>query len=489
MSQMLSQVAVPVMRQEQRLALTPQLIQAMDILQLPLPALEARLSQEMEKNPFLEFEPETATDEAETEYAVPTESAEPREERPGPEAESFDRLEELSRAYDFDPGDLPYGGGRFDGDEDPKMEAMANSADRPISLQDYLLQQWAFLDLPDSIREAGELIINHLDEDGYLRIPLEELSLRTAPPTPVSDLQEALRHVQRLDPAGIGARDLQECLLLQLEALPGENELEKQIVRHHLRDLEKNRFPAIAKALGCELEEVKAAVEVIRRLSPRPGLLVVDRQVPRIVPDVIVDYAEDGDGYEVRLARGNWPRLRISPTYRRLLEDRHADRETREFLRKNFESASALIDAIRYRRERLLAVAREVVKRQHEFFEKGPAGLKVLRMSELAEKFGCDPSTISRTVAEKYIQTPRGIFPLRMFFTGGLETQDGEATSWNSIRARVKEIIDAEDKKNPLSDDEIARKLKAEGMNVSRRTVAKYRKILGIPSSHQRREY
>jgi len=211
--------------------------------------------------------------------------------------------------------------------------------------------------------------------------------------------------------------------------------------------------------------------------------------VPSIAPDVIVDYAEEGDGYTVRLARGSSPRLRISQTYRRMLADSRHDKQAREFIRQNLESASALIDAIAYRRHRLLEVAQVVVGRQQGFLDQGPSGLKVLRMSELAEKLGCDPSTISRTVADKYMQTPRGIYPLRYFFTGGTETVDGQSTSWDSVRTRVKEIVDAEDKKKPPSDDVIAAKLQVEGIDVSRRTIAKYRQQLHIPAARQRREF
>jgi RNA polymerase sigma-54 factor len=302
-------------------------------------------------------------------------------------------------------------------------------------------------------------------------------------------MEEALSWVQILEPAGVGARDLQECLLIQLDNQPDNCELERVLVERHLEDIEKNRYPAIAKATGHDIDEIKAAIRHLGRLSPRPGMLVVERSVPRIAPDVIVEFAEDGDGYTVRLARGNSPKLRISDTYRRMLSEQQANKDARDFIRKNLESASALIDAIAYRRNRLLEVAREVVERQRGFLDHGPAGLSILRMSELAEKLGCDPSTISRTVAEKYIQTPRGIYPLRYFFTGGTESSDGQATSWDSVKARVKEIIDQEDKKSPLSDDVIAAKLQAEGIDVRRRTIAKYRQQMNIPAARQRREF
>lgn len=474
------------LRQEQRL--TPQLIQSMNILQLPLLALESKIREEMERNPALE----------EDDLDRPVVPAAPATDEPpvvDPEsqvaAEGFSRLDRLSREYDFDESDQPFGRPRQPtGERDAKMDAMANTASRPESLNEYLLRQWAFVEIDNRIRQAGELIINYIEEDGYLKTPLEELADQHVPPFTLEEMQEALSWVQTLEPAGIGARDIRECLLIQLSHIEGNNhELERTLVENHLSDIEKNRYPAIAKATGRSIDEVKAAVHNLGKLNAHPGALIAEREVPVIAPDVIVDYADESDGYTIRLARGNSPRLRISDTYRRMLATYRQDKDAREFIRKNLESATALIDAIQYRRNRLLEVAQEVVQRQRDFLDFGPAGLKVLRMSELAEKLGCDPSTISRTVADKYVQTPRGIYPLRYFFTGGTEGSDGEATSWDSVKTRVKQIIDEEDKKTPLNDDEIAARLQGEGIEVSRRTIAKYRMQLHIPTARQRREY
>jgi len=484
MSQYLSQVVSQVLRQEQRL--TPQLIQSMDILQLPLMAFEQRLQQEMESNPALEEEQPTA--EASPEEAT---TAEADTTGDGDLDDGFSRLEDLSNEYDFDSGDRSYlSSSRLAGERDAKMDAMANTASRPISLQEYLLQQWALVEEPPEVRHAGEVIIYQIDEDGYLRTPLEDITTSVSPPLSMDVVEEALVAVQDLEPTGVGAHDLKECLLLQLEALPGRHDLEERIVRHHLEDIEKNRFPAAAKALGCEIEDVKEAVASLGKLNPRPGMLITEHEVPRIMPDVIVEYDETSDnGYEVRLAWGNTPRLRISPYVRRLLKASREDRSVRDFLRRNIEAASAIIDAVQYRQDRLLEVAKIVVDRQRDFLENGPGGLKILRMNDLARELDCDPSTISRTVAEKYMQTPRGIFPIRMFFTGGTETANGESTSWDSVKARVKELIDNEDKSDPLSDDAIAKMVQAEGVDISRRTIAKYRSQLRVPTARQRREY
>jgi RNA polymerase sigma-54 factor len=207
------------------------------------------------------------------------------------------------------------------------------------------------------------------------------------------------------------------------------------------------------------------------------------------MPDVIVEYADDDSELVVRLTRGNSPNLRISERYSKMLKEKRNNKEVRSFVRQHVDSATALIDAVNYRRSRLLDVAREVIERQRDFFYQGPAGLKILRMSELAGELECDPSTISRTVADKYMQTPRGIYPLRYFFTGGTESKSGESTSWDSVKARVQELIEGEDRTDPFNDDQIAAALEKEGITLSRRTVAKYRQQLDIPPARQRRTF
>jgi len=491
MSQILSQIPRQLLQQQQRL--TPQLIQAMDILQLPAMALESRLQQELDANPALELvtpsesglEPQPVAeepDEDDSEQALVIED----------DARDFERLEKLVELYDwFDDDNHDGAVSRSQREElgESKLEAMANAPDRPPSLEEHLLEQWNLLDLDDETRRLGVAIIENIDETGRLATPLEEIAASLDPPASICKLEDALARVQQLDPPGVGARDLKECLLLQLEAKPYDTRLEQRIIEEHFEDLQKNRLPQIARALGVELEDVKAAVEEISKLSLHPGLDVVDRAVPAIVPDVIVEYNEDEDRYDVRLTRANQREVRISREFRKALEQARDDPKARAFLRQKLEAANALIDALNYRRNRLLDVAKAVVEAQRDFLDHGEQHLKVLRMSDLARRFGCDPSTISRTVDEKWIQTPRGIYPLRFFFTGGTESGDGEALGWESIKAKVREIIDNEDKRNPLSDDAIVRKLKEEGIEIKRRTVAKYRAQLGIPPARQRKQY
>lgn len=494
MSQILSQIPRQLLQQQQRL--TPQLIQAMDILQLNALALESRLEQERDANPALEIvQPEEELAAGSAADVIDDDRAEgERSLVVGKgDAGEFERLDRLVREYDWIEDDAEYRGtksrSRAMEEATGKLEAMANTAARPISFQEHLLQQWTLAELDERTSEIGRRIIDEIDETGRLNTPLEQIARDLVPTPTLEELGAALAAVQQLDPPGVAARSLQECLLLQLAALPGDNSLERRIISRHFEDLQKNRLPVIAKALDVDLEEVKAAIAVIGRLSLHPGALLVDRQVPPILPDVIVEYNEKDDRYEVRAAQANARELRISPEFRRLLERSREDKKTREFIRQKIEAASAIIDAVRYRRERLLQVAQAVVEAQRGFLDRGDQHLKVLRMSDLAERFGCDPSTISRTVDGKYVQTPRGIFPLRQFFTGGAERDNGDALGWASIKAKVQEIIDNEDKSDPLSDDEIVNRLRAGGVDIKRRTVAKYRAQLQIPPARQRRQY
>lgn len=493
MSQMLSQIPRHLLQQQQRL--TPQLIQAMDILQLPAMALEERLSQELDGNPALELAP------SDEDFGPP---AEPTNDNERPEGEQalvagdghdFERLDNLVREYDWIEDDGEYRGTRSRAaaaqESEVKLEAMANTAARSASLQEHLEEQWNLTETDAETRRLGVEIIQALDDTGRLGIGLEALQAELDPPPTLAALKDALARVQQLEPAGVGARTLQECLLLQLEAQRGDTTVARQIIEEHFEDLQRNRLPQIAKALSVSIEDIKGAIEAIRRLSLHPGLEVVERATPIVVPDLIVEYVEAEDRYDVRLARANTRELRISEEFRAELEKTRGDRQAREFIRSKIEAAAAIIDAFRFRRERLLEVAKAVFEAQREFLQHGEQHIKVLRMSDMAAQFGCDPSTISRTVDEKWVQTPRGVYPLRRFFTGGLEGGNGESASlgWDSIKAKVQEIIANEDKSNPLADDEIVERLQADGIEIKRRTVAKYRAQLNIPAARQRRQY
>ncbi len=484
MSQYQSQILGQHLRMEQRL--TPQLIQSMAVLQKPVAELEAFVEQALESNAALEID-ETQPREQDEVHEAP-----PRSEKQQDDEAGFRRLDRFSREYDseWSPTDrAPPRRSDWD-DADPKMGAMANTAGREKGLAEHLLDQWSLLELDDEARRAGVAIIHSLDADGYLRKPLNEISAEVNPPVGVESLEAALKEIQRLEPAGVGARTTVECLLLQLDALPGDNTIERKLVEHHLDDIAHNRLPAVVRATGFSMGEITEAIKVIRaELHLHPGTLVGNRAVPPIRPDVIVDYSDSGGGLTVRLARGNMPRLRVREEVVALSKSKDTSKEERAFARKHVDEAAALIDAVQFRKARLLQVARSITEKQRDFFDQGPAGLKICRMSDLAAELECDPSTISRTVSDKYLQTPHGIFPMRYFFTGGTETQTGEEIGWDKVRNRVRELVESEDTKNPLNDDQIVTKLTAEGIDISRRTVAKYRQVMNIPSARQRRVF
>ena len=473
------------MSMEQRL--TPQLIQSMAILQKPVADLEAHIAEALESNAALELaepEPEEAA------HGPPSGDL----DRNGSETvDAFARLDRFARDQNLDQEERIrhlHHPKHAAGERDAKMDAMANTASRAINLNDFLLEQWTLLEHDTEVRRAGEALINQLDPDGYLRLRFDEVAKTVRPALSVESVEEAFARIQRLEPAGVGARDTIECLLLQLDRLPGDNRIERTLIEKHLIDIAHNRLPAVAKATGYSIGEINEAINAMRStLILHPGYLIGDRSVPRIRPDVIVEYAETGGGLTVRLARGNAPELRISEEVLAMAKSKANRKDVRAFAKQHVESAAALIDAVTFRRGRLMEVARSICEKQSEFFEVGPSGLTILRMSDLAVELDCDPSTISRTVAEKYMQSPRGIYPLRYFFTGGTEDADGHTTSWDSVKNRVKELVEAEDAKKPLNDDQVAAKLKEEGVVISRRTVAKYRQQFQIPSARQRRVF
>jgi RNA polymerase sigma-54 factor len=301
---------------------------------------------------------------------------------------------------------------------------------------------------------------------------------------------------------GIGARDLRECLLLQIEARQRQMkeqpedgdgvhdiDLEHKLVSDCLKDIEANRLPKIAKDVQRDIDEVKRAIAGLRRYHPHPGRLLVSDAPRTIVPDAIVEFDEENDRYVARLRTDRLPSLRISRLAMRMAKDKSLDSKTREFIKNNIHTGQWLIDAIEQRANTLLRVINVVIDAQREFFDYGPQHLKPLPMTLVADQLGIHVATVSRAVSEKYIQTPRGIFPLRMFFSGGTETESGESMSWQAVQAKLKEIIDAEDKSNPLSDDELVVKIKEAGIDLARRTVAKYRKQLGIATARQRKVY
>ena len=477
--------------------LAPRIIQAMEILQLPMLALQERIDAEMQSNPVLEMRDGDEDDQAPVQRDEETGDRGEKDmvvDEAGDNSADFERLADMEAEYGPEAfaDAVPFRRApQRPGERDRKLDAMANTAAPEMSLNEYLLGQWSFVEVDKAVLEAGKLIINQIDDDGYLRTPLEELSGRTDKQPSPETFNAALKAVQTLEPAGVGARDLRECLLLQLvvEAAAGTDvTLETQLVSNFLRDIERNRLPHIAKRTSSTIEQIKEAIDNISHLNSHPGHLIGRRTVPVIRPDAVLDVDDEGR-IVVTMSDGNTPRLYISKSYRCMARDRKTDRKARKFLQKNVRSAQWLISAVQQRRETVRRVVREVFAAQRAFLDDGYEALKPLPMADVANKVGVHVATVSRAVAGKYVQTPRGIYPLRMFFSGGTTMANGQDVAWEAVRVKLREVIDAEDKSEPLNDDQLAAELEAHGVKIARRTVAKYRNLMGIPPARKRREY
>jgi RNA polymerase sigma-54 factor len=375
---------------------------------------------------------------------------------------------------------------RLDEADERQHDAMANMADRPQTLHDYLHDQLGWFELEPQLRAMCDRIIYNLDPNGRLQSSLEDLLGADASAEDLNLAQQALALVQKLDPPGVAARDLRECLLLQLApGMPRYEQLRK-LISDHLEDLEHNRLPVIAKKTGYSIALIQELIQALRALKVNPGAEFNSALVPPVVPDVFVEQGEDGR-YKVRLEDGHTPSLFISPYYRKLLMS--GDEQAREYIKQKINSAQWLIDAIEQRRSTLTKVSQAIVDHQTAFLEKGPEAIEPLKMQQIADKVGVHVTTVSRAVDDKWIQTPRGIFPLKRFFCGGTVSADGEEVAWDAVRLKLQEIVASEDKKNPLSDEDLMKELAKQGIPVARRTVTKYRKAMRIPSSRERRDW
>jgi len=482
------------MRMEQRMKLAPHMIQSMEILQLPILALQERIEQELNSNPVLEMtEPVNPED---------TDSA---EEQPGEDinekdlvvntdnnkVEDFERLESLGDGFkDYMDEAGPFRTRVYSGEPDKKLEAIKNTAAPPQSLHEHLAEQWRMVDGEPAVKKAGDMIIDYIDDRGYLAVRLEQLHNKDRGDFTIDDLKEALELVQKLEPAGVGARDLRECLLIQMAQSSEDMSFESRLIAEHMDALLENRLPYIAKKMNCGIDAINRAIERMSKLDTSPGLQVGrDRNHP-ITPDVIVESSDNSDQYSVRLADYDLPRLRVNDYYAKMAKDEVVSEKTRNFLQNNLRSAQWIIDAIEQRKNTLLRVTKAVVKFQKDFFEKGQFYLRPLPMSKVAKDVGVHLATVSRAVAGKYMQCPWGILPLRKFFSGGTEDINGDGLSWEAIRAKLQQIIDSEDKSKPLNDEQIRKKLAELGIKkLARRTVAKYRKLLNIPAARFRKKY
>jgi len=482
------------MRLEQKMKLAPHMIQSMEILQLSILALQERIEQELNSNPVLEIDEPSSAEEIDSTQQQSQSRGEERglsTDTDGGKAEDFERFDNLNEDYKdhLDQSGPFYRRVRSE-ELDLKLEAIKNTAAPPQSLHEHLSEQWGLVDADEPIKKAGSRIIDYIDKRGYLSVRLEQLHNKDRPDFTFEDLQNALKLVQKLEPAGVGARDLKECLIIQMLQSGEDRSFEIRLVSEHMEALLENRLPDIAKKMKCSIEEINNAIEHMSKLDTSPGLQISREQNHPIKADVIVEFSEESGEYIVRLADSNLPSLRINDYYVKISKDSGASEETKRFLRNNIRSAQWIIDAIEQRKSTLLRVAKAVVKYQSDFFDKGQLYLKPLPMSKIADEVGVHLATVSRAVAGKYLQCTRGILPLRKFFSGGTEDVNGNERSWEAIRGKLQQIIDTEDKSKPLSDDKIRKKLAEYGINnLARRTVAKYRNLMDIPAARMRKKY
>ncbi len=455
------------------LIITPRLQQALKLLQVPTLELQQILKQELMQNPLLE----------EVDDALDSEDQRETEEAPEEEQETAADGEE-----DIDWSEFMQEG--LDRTYVPAQEQQTEFYEKvPVtrmSLADYLTGQLRVIEMPAADVELGEFIIGSLDERGYLATPLPEIAEATG--RPLEDVERVLKVVQGLEPAGVGARDLRECLLLQLAARRQEGTLAWRIVDEHFERLVNNKKAEIARALHVSPEEVQQATDALSQLSPKPGLEITTDEERYVVPDLLVERV--GDDYVVLLNDRNVPRLRINAAYESVLRGakRPGRDATRDYIQSKLNSARWLIQTIEQRRRTMTKVMNCIIREQREFFDKGIQYLRPLTLQQVARQIEMHESTLSRVTTNKYVQTPRGVFELKFFFSSGISTQDGGDVSSKTAREAIRQFIEEEDKKDPLSDQKIAELLRARGMNIARRTVAKYREQLSIlPARFRRR--
>jgi RNA polymerase sigma-54 factor len=460
----------------QKLILTPSLQQAIKLL--PMSTLELRdlLTQEMVENPMLE---EVPVEDAQVAEAQTT------EEKPEakPEAQKADPWDDADYQYFF--GEYLDDGYRPKAPQEVReLPPIENTLSTSSSLSDHLLWQLSLQTDDAELREIGEAIIGNLNDDGYLVASLDELAAMG--PWPVERVEGALRMLHSFDPVGVAARDLQECMMLQLRHLGLEGTPAERIVTEHLRALQNHQIPEISRKLGVSIEELKEHVEVIRHLDPKPGLRFNPTPSQYVTPDVFVEKIDDE--YVVFLNEDGLPQMRISPTYRRLLDKggNHGE-ETRAYVRDKFNAARWLIKSVQQRQNTIYKVARSIVNFQREFLDQGIEHLRPLVLRDVANDIGMHESTVSRVVTNKYMHTPQGVFEMKYFFHSGISSSYGESVSSVTIKQRIKKIIESEDPKKPLSDSKIVSILQREGLVLARRTIAKYREELKIPTSNQRK--
>ena len=465
--------------------MTPSLQQAIKLLQLSKLELQEVLNQELLENPLLEESAEEAKqEEAEAEAQEKTqteEEAKAAEPAPEKEKDSFDEIDYDAYFQDY----IEYCYNPKMGEDDDEFP-IENTLTRPPKLTDHLAWQLGMSDCSPKVKEIGGFIIGNIDEDGYLRATADEIV--AAGPYDPADVEKAISAIQSLDPIGVGARDLRECLLLQLEFLEVDNPMVESIVRDHWDMFMQRHFVQIAKALAIDMKTLEGVVEIIKHLDPKPGRKYSNERAIYVEPDVYIQKV--GDEYIIVLNEDGMPKLRINGSYRNMLHsmDSKSDGETVNYIKDKIRSAVWLIKSLDQRQRTIYKVAESIVKHQREFLEKGIDFLRPLVLRDVADDIQMHESTVSRVVSNKYMHTPRGLFLMKYFFHSGIDSDTGEDISSLTVKKKIQGFIDGEDPRKPLSDSKIMKILNDEGINIARRTVAKYRDELNIPSSTDRKQ-
>jgi RNA polymerase sigma-54 factor len=464
----------------QKLILTPSLQQAIKLLPMSTLELAELLNQEMVENPMLEEVPAEET---------PQEASQTADQ---PDAEIEAAKTKDDKGDTWDDQDYEYFFGEYLDDgyrprqpmEVKELPPIENTLSSKGSLADHLMWQLNLQTSDELMRDIGAAIIGNIDDDGMLVASVNEIA--ALGPWDVGDVEKALAHIQTFDPVGVAARDLQECLLLQIRHLGLEGTPVDVLVRDHLRLLQNHKIPELAKALGCDFEEVKHHLEVIKRLDPKPGSRYTPADSQYVIPDVYI--VKTDDGYRAVLNEDGLPQLRISPVYRRLLDKGgETTDETRAYVKDKFRAALWLLKSVDQRQKTIVKVATSISTFQRAFLDHGIEHLRPLVLRDVATDIGMHESTVSRVVNNKYVHTPQGVYELKFFFHSGINSSFGESVSSVTIKQRIKKIIEAEDARRPLSDSKIMSILQKEGLVLARRTIAKYREELKIPTSNQRK--
>ncbi len=492
-------------RLTQSLVLAPQLQQSLALLQAPTLELKALVEQELQQNPVLEeiSAPEVEASEKVTGDDGETEStadpAEPPEdvqfdsatEKPAESAEAadnfqaeFERMVQLDQEWRdrFSPTNTPI---RATAEDEERRQFMFDSLTAETSLAEHLIEQVRDTNLNEEQRVIAELLIGNIDDYGQLKATLDELAAATN--LPADKISDVLNVIQSFDPPGVGARDLRECLMLQLERSGQQETLEYLIIRDFMDALGKRRIPDIARGTGRSIEEVQLALARIGQLEPRPGRIFLNAVEQYVAPEVFVTRV--GDDFAVTTNDDQIPHLRISNVYKDLMSQGGDNAEVREYIREKIRTGKFFIKSLQQRQQTIANIGKEIVKRQREFMDKGVAHLKPMTMAQVAEVVGVHETTVSRAVSGKFIETPQGVFEMKFFFTAGLQTASGTDVSNACVKDMVAEIFKNENPAKPLSDQEAVRMLTDKGINIARRTIAKYRDELGILPSNLRKVY